>query len=299
MPPAEQLTLPLAAPPVTAETPPVPARMVNEFVCRPRPAYLMRTQAEWADTGDLAGAGDGDGIVTPVDYKRGQRRHVAPARPPAVEPDVLPLDEPPGAPDLKPRRRMRDELKAIRQRAGTSTTLVHVTRGREEAMAVADTIVAMNEGRVRDRGDPESVHPRPRNTFAAAFMGEANLLDGVIAGVTEDAIVVTTVFGSHGIPHAPAVSAGAGRTRAVSPCFRPEHVQVRPEAGNRIEPGEMEVQDVSLPGTHRRGHLTSDKPPDGTSAAARPPRTERVKPGDRLALGAAPEHAILPTRETE
>jgi hypothetical protein len=72
-PPGEQLSLDLPAPPVVGEVPPVPARMVNEYAYCPRLAYLMWTQAEWTDSGDTVE----DGIVTPVDYKRGKRPHVA------------------------------------------------------------------------------------------------------------------------------------------------------------------------------------------------------------------------------
>ncbi len=233
----------------------------------------------------------------PHELSGGQRQRVALARSLAVEPDVLLLDEPLGALDLKLRRQMQDELKAIQKRVGT--TFIHVTHDQEEAMAIADTIIVMNEGRVQDSGDPESIYLRPKNTFTAAFMGEANFLNGVIADVTDEAIIVMTVFGNHVIPHASAISVDHSRTRAVSLCFRPEHVQIHLEAENRIDLGEMEIQDVSFFGTHHRGHFTSDKLPEGTSVTAHLPQTDRVNPGDRLALGVKLEHAILLTRESE
>ena len=80
----------------------------------------------------------------------GQRQRVALARALAVEPDVLLLDEPLGALDLKLRRQMQDELKDIQRRVGT--TFVHVTHDQDEAMAIADDIIVMNEGRVCDAG---------------------------------------------------------------------------------------------------------------------------------------------------
>ena len=233
----------------------------------------------------------------PHELSGGQRQRVALARSLAVEPDVLLLDEPLGALDLKLRRQMQDELKAIQKRVGT--TFIHVTHDQEEAMAIADAIIVMNEGRVQDSGDPESIYLRPKNMFTAAFMGEANFLNGVIADVTDDAIIVMTVFGNHTIPHASAISVDFSRTRAVSLCFRPEHVQMHLEADNQIVLGEMEIQDVSFFGTHHRCHFTSEALPDGTSVAAHLPQTLRVNPGDRLALGVKLEHAILLTRETE
>jgi len=90
----------------------------------------------------------------------------------AVSPDVLLLDEPLGALDLKLRRAMQDELKAIQRKVGT--TFVHVTHDQEEAMALADRIVVMSEGRIADLGPPREVYLRPRSLFSAAFMGEIN-----------------------------------------------------------------------------------------------------------------------------
>lgn len=88
----------------------------------------------------------------PHELSGGQRQRVALARALAVDPDVLLLDEPLGALDLKLRRQMQDELKAIQRKVGT--TFVHVTHDQEEAMAIADRIVVMNQGRVEDFGAP-------------------------------------------------------------------------------------------------------------------------------------------------
>ena len=116
----------------------------------------------------------------PHELSGGQRQRVALARALAVEPDVLLLDEPLGALDLKLRRQMQDELKDIQRRVGT--TFVHVTHDQDEAMAIADDIIVMNAGRVRDAGTPEAIYLRPRSEFSAAFMGEANLVAGNGAG---------------------------------------------------------------------------------------------------------------------
>jgi len=97
----------------------------------------------------------------------GQRQRVALARALAVDPEVLLLDEPLGALDLKLRRQMQDELKAIQRRVGT--TFVHVTHDQEEAMAIADTIVVMDAGRIEDTGSPESIYLSPRSMFTPRF----------------------------------------------------------------------------------------------------------------------------------
>lgn len=112
----------------------------------------------------------------PHELSGGQRQRVALARALAVDPDVLLLDEPLGALDLKLRRQMQDELKAIQRRVGT--TFIHVTHDQEEAMALADRIVVMNAGRIEDVGAPQHIYLQPRTLFSAAFMGEINRIDG-------------------------------------------------------------------------------------------------------------------------
>ena len=102
------------------------------------------------------------------------------ARALVVEPAVLLLDEPLGALDLKLRRQMQDELKAIQKRVGTA--FVHVTHDQEEAMALADHCVVMNDGRIEDEGPPERVYARPATRFTATFMGESTLMSGTVIG---------------------------------------------------------------------------------------------------------------------
>jgi spermidine/putrescine transport system ATP-binding protein len=113
----------------------------------------------------------------PHQLSGGQRQRVALARALVVEPKVLLLDEPLGALDLKLRRQMQDELKAIQKRVGTA--FVHVTHDQEEAMALADHLVVMNKGRIEDEGTPEKVYARPATRFTATFMGESTIIGNV------------------------------------------------------------------------------------------------------------------------
>lgn len=110
----------------------------------------------------------------PHQLSGGQRQRVALARALVVEPTVLLLDEPLGALDLKLRRQMQDELKAIQQRVGTA--FIHVTHDQEEAMALAGHCVVLNRGRIEDEGSPERIYARPATRFSATFMGESTLL---------------------------------------------------------------------------------------------------------------------------
>ncbi len=117
---------------------------------------------------------DQSGTKKPHELSGGQRQRVALARALIVEPQVLLLDEPLGALDLKLRRQMQDELKAIQSRVGTA--FIHVTHDQEEAMALADHVVVMNHGRIEDEGTPEKVYARPASRFSATFMGESTII---------------------------------------------------------------------------------------------------------------------------
>src|SRR6202008_1566228 len=116
----------------------------------------------------------------PHQLSGGQRQRVALARALVVNPSVLLLAEPLGALDLKLRRQMQDELKAIQKRVGTA--FVHVTHDQEEAMALADHIVVMNGGRIEDQGAAERVYGKPATRFAATFMGESTIVRGRVEG---------------------------------------------------------------------------------------------------------------------
>jgi spermidine/putrescine transport system ATP-binding protein len=107
----------------------------------------------------------------------GQRQRIALARALVTEPAILLLDEPLGALDLNLRRQMQDELRSLQRREGR--TFIHVTHDQEEAMAVADMIVIMNNGRIEDHGPPERVYAQPRTRFAASFMGESTILPAI------------------------------------------------------------------------------------------------------------------------
>lgn len=108
----------------------------------------------------------------------GQQQRVAIARALAVEPRVLLLDEPLGALDLKLRKDMQVELKNIQKRMGI--TFIYVTHDQQEALSMSDTIVVMNDGRIQQIGSPIDIYNEPKNAFVADFIGESNILDGVM-----------------------------------------------------------------------------------------------------------------------
>jgi spermidine/putrescine transport system ATP-binding protein len=108
----------------------------------------------------------------------GQQQRVAIARALAVRPRVLLLDEPLGALDLKLRKDMQMELKNIQQQLGI--TFIYVTHDQEEALSMSDTIVVMDEGEIQQIGTPKDIYDEPKNAFVADFIGESNIVDGVM-----------------------------------------------------------------------------------------------------------------------
>ena len=117
----------------------------------------------------------------PAQLSGGQQQRVALARALINRPQVLLLDEPLGALDLKLRRQMQIELKRIQTEVGI--TFVHVTHDQEEAMTMADTVAVMNGGVIEQMGSPEELYEHPRTTFVANFLGQSNLIRGSVTGV--------------------------------------------------------------------------------------------------------------------
>ncbi|OPX42915.1 spermidine/putrescine import ATP-binding protein PotA [Ruminiclostridium hungatei] len=106
----------------------------------------------------------------------GQQQRVAIARALVNQPEVLLLDEPLGALDLKLRKEMQVELKNIHKRTGI--TFVYVTHDQEEALTMSDTIVVMNKGKIQQIGTPQMIYNEPKNAFVADFIGESNIIEG-------------------------------------------------------------------------------------------------------------------------
>ncbi len=224
-----------------------------------RAARIARAQEMLALVG-LEGRGD----RRPHELSGGQRQRVALARALAVEPDVLLLDEPLGALDLKLRRAMQDELKSIQRRVGT--TFVHVTHDQEEAMAIADRIVVMNAGRIEDCGPPAQVYLRPATLFSAGFMGEVNRIP-LTGGQS---------------PLGP-ILPGTGT------------LLIRPEAIGLQGPlplGPARLIDATFFGTYQRARFAPLAAPDLT-LTAHLPQGMALEPGTELALHAT-AHVLLP-----
>ncbi|HEY4616232.1 MAG TPA: ABC transporter ATP-binding protein [Citricoccus sp.] len=114
----------------------------------------------------------------PAQLSGGQQQRVALARALVNQPEILLLDEPLGALDMKLRRQMQSELKRIQSEVGL--TFIHVTHDQEEAMSMADRLAVMNEGRIEQIGTPEDLYHLPRTAFVANFLGRSNLMAGAV-----------------------------------------------------------------------------------------------------------------------
>jgi spermidine/putrescine transport system ATP-binding protein len=185
----------------------------------------------------------------PSQLSGGQQQRVALARALINSPEVLLLDEPLGALDLKLRRSMQIEIKRIQTEVGL--TFVHVTHDQEEAMTMADTIAVMNAGVIEQMGAPAELYDNPQTTFVANFLGQSNLIEGTVRGREGDFMTVDMQGTLASIPADRAhVSGKDGELGWVG--IRPEKVLIAAEGedleapGNRIPNGV--VTDVSFVG---------------------------------------------------
>ena len=160
----------------------------------------------------------------PNQLSGGQQQRIALARALVNNPDVLLLDEPLGALDLKLRKQMQVELKRIQSEIGI--TFIFVTHDQEEAMTMSDRIAVMRNGRIEQLGPPEELYERPRTPFVAGFLGVSNLLDGEITGRSGDLVEIRLADGT--IVRAPAEAADGAS--AVRVGIRPEKLRVQPRA---------------------------------------------------------------------
>ena len=210
----------------------------------------------------------------PHELSGGQRQRVALARALVVEPAVLLLDEPLGALDLKLRRQMQDELKAIQKRVGTA--FVHVTHDQEEAMALADLCVVMSHGRIEDAGPPERVYRRPRTRFSATFMGESTIVLGrVIASTAPD---LANANGSTGVF-----------------AIRPESIGLGAPPDGHVGLGAGTVSDLVFQGGYKRASIASAADP-GLTFTVHVPVSRPLAVGERVELHCGPDD-IIPLEE--
>ena len=177
----------------------------------------------------------------PDQLSGGQQQRVAIARALVNHPKVLLLDEPLGALDLKLRKDMQIELKRIQQ--SLDITFIYVTHDQEEALTMSDTVVVMNRGDIQQIGSPQDIYNEPNNAFVADFIGESNILDGVML---RDFRVE---FAGQEFT---CVDAGFGSREIVQVVVRPEDIQVVPAIQGQLT---GLVENVIFKGVHYEMHV--------------------------------------------
>lgn len=166
----------------------------------------------------------------------GQQQRVAIARALVCDPEIILLDEPLGALDLKLRKSMQLELKEIQQK--TQKTFIYVTHDQEEALTMSDRVVVMNNGVIEQIGSPEDIYNEPVNAFVADFIGEANILNGIMLDDCRIQILGKELE---------CVDKGFGRNTPVDVVIRPEDIEVTsPEDGQLV----VTVENTTFKGVH-------------------------------------------------
>jgi spermidine/putrescine transport system ATP-binding protein len=224
---------------------------------------------------------EGMGRRKPRQLSGGQQQRVALARALVNKPQVLLLDEPLGALDLKLRKQMQLELKAIQHDVGI--TFVHVTHDQEEAMTMADRIAVMNQGEIEQLGTPTELYETPATAYVASFLGASNLISGTVSGAD-----------SVRLDSGPEVrvpsEALAGRTGAVAVGIRPEKIELGNGQPNALEGTVVEQAYVGVATQYivetSCGRLTvyRQNASPGLNGAA---------PGERLTLSWSPDSTFV------
>ena len=171
----------------------------------------------------------------------GQQQRIAIARALVNEPSVLLLDEPLGALDLKLRKEMQLELKRLQREM--NITFVYVTHDQEEALTMSDTVVVMSGGKIQQIGSPQDIYNEPKNAFVARFIGDSNIVDGVML---KDFLVN---FGGHDFT---CVDRGFKVNEPVQVVIRPEDVQIVPPSVGMLT---GLVREVIFKGVHFEMHV--------------------------------------------
>jgi spermidine/putrescine transport system ATP-binding protein len=223
----------------------------------------------------------GMGKRKPRQLSGGQQQRVALARALVNKPQVLLLDEPLGALDLKLRKQMQLELKAIQHDVGI--TFIHVTHDQEEAMTMADQIAVMNQGRIEQLGTPTELYETPATAYVAGFLGASNLIAGTVTGADSVRLHNGTEV------RVPAAAIG-GRTGNVAVGIRPEKIELgngQPNslAGEVVEQAYVGVATQYIVDTDA-GRLTvyRQNASPGLNGAA---------PGERLTLSWSPDSTFV------
>ncbi len=244
------------------------------------------TKSRVAEALDMVQLGD-MGKRRPKQLSGGQQQRVALARALVNRPEVLLLDEPLGALDLKLRKAMQLELKQLQEEVGI--TFIYVTHDQEEALTMSDRIAVMDQGNVLQIGPPDEIYEHPKTLFVADFIGETNFLNGTVTEINGDEIKVSLD------------DRVSVRARCASPVTSGQAVSVviRPEKFHLVEEGMVKglIEETIYIGTDTRYMI---KLTEGTRVTVReqnlnPDSMRHYREGDEVGLKWNPKHALVLT----
>ena len=207
----------------------------------------------------------------------GQQQRVAIARSLVNEPEILLLDEPLGALDLKLRKEMQLELKRLHREM--NITFVYVTHDQEEALTMSDTVVVMNKGNIQQIGSPQDIYNEPRNAFVAKFIGDSNIVDGIME---KDFLV------SFGGQEFACVDRGFKPREPVQVVIRPEDVDIVPPSAGKLT---GLVREVIFKGVHFEMHVDVE----GKEWLIH--STQASQPGELIGMNIGPDEIHIMSRE--
>ncbi len=216
----------------------------------------------------------------------GQKQRVAIARCLVLDPEILLLDEPLGALDLKLREQMKVELKKLQTKVGT--TFIYITHDQSEALVMSDRIAVMNRGRFEQVGTPQELYRDPQTVFTAAFVGDNNLLLGNVEEMDEETVVFRTeenfVFRSR---RRPGVCKGPALL-----FLRPESMVIEPAASAELNIFAITVKAILFDGGNSRLLTTTESGRELLVALPQNRTFDYIRPGERINLGWHPESGM-------
>ena len=233
------------------------------------------------------------GTRKPSQLSGGQQQRIALARCMVYQPPIILMDEPLGALDKKLREQLQLEIRQLHQSLGI--TVLYVTHDQEEALVMSDRICLMNDGEIEQLGSPDDLYFRPESVFAADFLGESNILQSKVAGVSAD---VVSLEGPADTPIKAMPRGEVSSGQAIKFMLRPENIRVLGAGAEATNVIVGKVLDVILVGQITKYYAALS---DGTEVVA----TELTRlggrtghnQGDEIRFGFEPDSAVLLPRE--